>query len=852
MGMKAPVTFGPKTDRPAQLEPLPPPRIANIPGELIERRQWVTWKREIRDGRVTKVLYQARNPKYCAKTNDPSTWATFDEAWDCYQRGGFDGVGYVFAPDDPFVGVDVDKCLKDGKLLDWAIPFVEQFKSTYGEISPSDTGIKFFARGKLPGDGKKRVKLGPDETGAIEAYDQRRYFTVTGNQWGEVQDIADLNGALTSLYEFVCVRPEPKETFEERKKKHPFLMRANDGDELTDEERASLYLAKVESAIDGSGGSDVTFRAAAIGHEFGIEAERWLQILSVEYNPRCVGPWTEKDLRKKVFDAYGKADKPLGWRVAESSKSTSTNSESRSQAGGKTSNEAPSFDGVVLKPITPALAPVPELGAYMIPQVFRAWLEDIADRACLPLAYAAAAMIVALSGLIGRRLGIKPKRYDDWLVICNLWGAIVGPPGFLKTPAVDAVMRPLKRLVADAMKAHEDAVKAHNERLMVATARKAAAKKNLDAAAKKKESTDAELQELAKLAMVDAAEDEPKCKRYLVNDFTVEKLGEMLAENPNGLTVLRDELTGLLSTLKREGHQSDRGFLLECWNGTGSYTFDRIGRGTQHIKAACLALFGTIQPGPLARYMQGTIKGDEADGFIPRFQVLVYPDPPGKYEHVDRWPNKDAKNDAYAVYQAIDQLNAADKGCATDDDSGLPYVNFTPEAQAFFDGWYTELQNRLRGGELTDVMKAHLAKYGSLMPSLALIFHLVENCQAWEIEGVSLEAAQMAAAWCDYLEAHARRVYLLCADGDISAAVTLAERIKGSLTNPFTPRELAQKGWSGLSTVEDARHAVGILEDRGWVKVVEIKSDDSKGRGRPSETVWINPKVLVTDGGVSA
>ncbi len=291
--------------------------------------------------------------------------------------------------------------------------------------------------------------------------------------------------------------------------------------------------------------------------------------------------------------------------------------------GSAAANEAPSFEGVVLKSISPTLAPVPELDPCMIPQVFRGWLQDIADRACLPLDYVAAALFVALSGLIGRRLGIRPKRYDDWLVICNLWGAIVGPPGFLKTPAVEAVMRPLKRLVADAMKAHQDAIKAHNERMMVAAARRGAAKKNLDAAAKKKETTDAELQKLAEAAMADTTEDEPTCKRHLVNDFTVEKLGEMLVENPNGLTVLRDELTGLLNTLKREGHESDKGFLLECWNGTGSFTFDRIARGTQYIPAACLALFGTIQPGPLARYMQGTISGNEADGFIPRFQVLV-------------------------------------------------------------------------------------------------------------------------------------------------------------------------------------------------------------------------------------
>jgi hypothetical protein len=182
----------------------------------------------------------------------------------------------------------------------------------------------------------------------------------------------------------------------------------------------------------------------------------------------------------------------------------------------------------------------------------------------------------------------------------------------------------------------------------------------------------------------------------------------------------------------------------------------------------------------------------------------------------------------------------------------MPFVNFSDDAQQLFDGWYTELQGRIRRREFSDVMAAHLAKFGSLMPSLALIFHLVENCQAWTTESVSLEATEMAAAWCDYLEAHARRAYLLCADGDFTAAMTLAERIKGSLNNPFTFREVAQKGWSGLDTVEDVRKAAGVLEDREWVKAVTVAPEESTKGGRPSEKVYINPRLLFAEGEVDA
>lgn len=74
--------------------------------------------------------------------------------------------------------------------------------------------------------------------------------------------------------------------------------------------------------------------------------------------------------------------------------------------------------------------------------------------------------------------------------------------------------------------------------------------------------------------------------------------------------------------------------------------FDRIGRGTIHIPNVCLAIFGTIQPGLLARVLRGSISGEQEDGFVPRFQILMYPDPPGKFVNFDRYPDMTAKNTA--------------------------------------------------------------------------------------------------------------------------------------------------------------------------------------------------------------
>ncbi len=80
----------------------------------------------------------------------------------------------------------------------------------------------------------------------------------------------------------------------------------------------------------------------------------------------------------------------------------------------------------------------------------------------------------------------------------------------------------------------------------------------------------------------------------VVNDATVEKLGELLNQNPNGLLLFRDELSGFLRLMDRPGHENDRGFYCEAWNGTGAYTYDRFGRGTLRIEV----WFGETSPRP--------------------------------------------------------------------------------------------------------------------------------------------------------------------------------------------------------------------------------------------------------------
>ena len=162
--------------------------MSSIPTELTARRQWVVWRYEKRDGKATKVPYQACAPtnrgaaagtvrKRPASTTDPSTWRSFQEAAIALRDGPFDGVGYVFSEHDPYCGVDFDECVAGGETRPDVAALVLTLDS-YTEHSPSGTGLHVIVRAKH-GKGRRTGKT--SWGGEFEVYDRARYFAFTGH-----------------------------------------------------------------------------------------------------------------------------------------------------------------------------------------------------------------------------------------------------------------------------------------------------------------------------------------------------------------------------------------------------------------------------------------------------------------------------------------------------------------------------------------------------------------------------------------------------------------------------------------------------------------------------------------------
>jgi putative DNA primase/helicase len=492
-------------------------------------------------------------------------------------------------------------------------------------------------------------------------------------------------------------------------------------------------------------------------------------------------------------------------------------------------------------PIPGGLPPVKPFSEDLLPGAFRPLVRDISERMQVPIDCPAAAVTVCLAGAVNRRATIQPKVNDtDWIVVPNLWGAIVAPPGFMKSPVIHAATQPLMQIQNQYWADYQNALSEFEFTKEEAELRKSVRKERFKSQVRKGSN--------AKLERPPEPPDEPILRRLIVNDSTFEALHQTLNNNPASVLVIRDELTGWWSMLDRSGREGERAFFLEAWNGNSSFIMDRVGRGTIYVPACCVSMLGGIQPARLRTFLLDALRdGPTNDGLVQRQQLLVWPDFDSKWVYVDRAPDASSVDRARAVFERL---------VAITPDHPVR-LRFCPDAQDLFVSWLSELEAKVRSDDLHPALRSHLSNYRSLMPSLAALFELADRVihgsvgfvgsalGSLPVIEVSLEHAQQAAGWCDYLETHARRMYSCMTTPALLAARELADKIKqrkvGSDDGFFSCRNVYTKGWSGLDTPEIVKPAVEVLQDAGWVR--EVPGEPGPLGGRPSSRFQINPRV---------
>lgn len=340
--------------------------------------------------------------------------------------------------------------------------------------------------------------------------------------------------------------------------------------------------------------------------------------------------------------------------------------------------------------------------------------------------------------------------------------------------------------------------------------------------------------------------------RAIVSDTTIEKLGEVLAENPRGITVVADEMDSWLGSMdqyRSGGVGRDRGEWLKLFDG-GPHTVERVRRGTLFVRNwGCSILTGTTPAAlkRLARFLP-------EDGLIQRF-IVVHVRRPGDSVEVEA-ERMEAAERRYA--EIIRRL------WAVTPKANAGVVSLSAAAKERFESWRREnrqLQEAL--GSIEPAIEGHIAKYPTLALRLALIFHAVRVVSADEpaardpaAHAISLESIENALAFLRCASQHALAFYL-GRGGGASDGYELARTVARYILARDPERNA--KGLQRrelIASVSAFRKADGyvqdialqVLQDLDWIRV-------SRGAGyrKPHPTRFdVNPLVHDRFAGLAA
>ena len=547
--------------------------------DLAGTKRWVAWCVEIPKG-GTKPTKIPKNPATDGNAMVPTNPATYgtraaaERRWSIVRKRDKDaagGIGFVLGKLDNryFGGIDLDNCIDaGGTVADWAQEVIDRF-DTYGEISPSGSGVKLFFQMDAPDWARLLDELlGTDVNGkqltrkafvAGEhrevAIDTARFYAVTGRHLDGAPE-----GLRTAPYadvEWFIGEAGPAYLARQRSNG-----RVNGSD-------ADLFenLGDEQCPDHDESGSAKGFRFMRDHcHPYGMSFEQAREAILADTGD--AGEWANRVDPRQHQRAYD--------------------------------NSKPTEEPVAVAPTSEDNLPVDLWEQMTTPALPKGLLPSVIENfafvqgglmGCDPAGLAMAALTVCAAS-ISDDVKIQVKRHDlEWFESTRLWCALVGEVSAMKTPILKLTTKPIMRRNAELAKQYRHQMAAYDE---------------LDRDDKK-------------------TTEPPKKMRAVVGDATPEATGEFARDSPDGLLLVRDELGGFFGNIEKySGHKgsgSDRAFWLSSFNG-GEFLSDRIVRGENHITNLSINVLGGIQPDRIRALVA---EGDD-DGLVQRLCPIMLHD----------------------------------------------------------------------------------------------------------------------------------------------------------------------------------------------------------------------------------
>jgi hypothetical protein len=407
----------------------------------------------------------------------------------------------------------------------------------------------------------------------------------------------------------------------------------------------------------------------------------------------------------------------------------------------------------------------------------------------------AVAAIVVCAAAISDKIQIQPKKHNTgWKESARLWVALVGPPSTMKTPLISAAVYPLQRIDAEMSRANSEAQSRYNK-----------------LTAKEKRATDP-----------------PKQRRLLLQDTTIEAAQEIFKDSPDGLLSYQDELSGFFGSMDKysgkSGASKDRAFWLQSFNG-GSYSVQRIGRGSVHIPNLSACIIGGIQPDVIR-----LVAGDSVDdGLLQRLlPVILQPAVLGHDEPLS--------DEATYYAKLIRELHELSDGPAM----VLMFDDAAQQIRTDLEAVHLEL---MKCENINRKLSAHFGKYSGIFARLCVVFHCIEHASDITIPPlVTAETAGRAKAFLHgFLLPHAKAFYVntLGLSDDHDQLTTVGGYILAHELTAITNRTI-QRGGRLMRRLKKAEtdKIFEQLDALGWITA------DLTPRNGPKSTAWtVNPLV---------
>lgn len=377
-----------------------------------------------------------------------------------------------------------------------------------------------------------------------------------------------------------------------------------------------------------------------------------------------------------------------------------------------------------------------------LPEPLRDFVHEAAASINCEPCYVALPLLAVAGAAIGTtsRLELKP----DWLVPSIIWPVVIGESGTAKSPALSAVLDHVDRHEKELREDYQAELDGYD-------ASRLAFEKSLSSWQKSKDT--------------DEPPSRPRCpiaRRAKICDSTVEAVAVVLAENPRGVLLARDELAGWFGSMDRysNGKQdADQFFWCQCYDGR-AHSIDRKhgDHKTLAIDTAAVWVTGCIQPGTLRRSLGAKHR---ESGLLARLLLAAPPKQPQFWSEktIDVLTKERLHSVLDRLYRLSDTTDYQGNACPR-------RIRLSAAAKAVWVSWHDEhsQQTISQNGDLA----AAWSKLKEVAARIALILHEVEvvtglHDQPDEVSLATIEAAIRLTEW---HKAETVRVYQRLAETD--------------------------------------------------------------------------------------